>query len=221
MRNNEGAGRGSSAMTTSALVLLSGGLDSAVCLYFATGKEDGIVAISFDYFERRERERSAARRLAQRAKVELISLDVSFMKEVSDDPLILRERPDVESVYMPARNIIFYGIASHFAERMGAARVYGGHTSTDSGFFKDASKAFFEDFNALLHDYTGSTAVSIVTPLIGMNKAEVVSFGSKLGVPYELTWSCYQDGPNACRKCRACRERAQAFASAGLSDPVS
>jgi 7-cyano-7-deazaguanine synthase len=203
-----------------ALVLLSGGLDSAVCLYLAKSRHEHVTGITFNYFERRIIEREATEKLASRAGVDLIQLGVEFLREASDIKKASTRLKGVNQVYIPARNIIFYGVAAHFAERLGATYIYGGHLKTDSLRFKDASKRFFNSLNNLFLNHLSTGAVRVVTPLITLEKHEVVQLGSSLGVPFELTWSCYEDGPRPCRKCEACREREAAFKMAGVLDPL-
>ena len=213
-------GKVMSERKSKAVVLLSGGLDSAVCLYLARRVNEGVVGLSFNYYGRRSVEREAAVKLAAAAGVELIQVEVDFLKEASDVVGAPEQLGGVTQVYIPARNIIFYGIAAHFAERVGANRIYGGHIKSDALRFQDASEAFFEKFNTLLSNHLVSKGVQVTTPLIRFEKYEVVRLGGDLGVPFEFTWSCYGEGPKPCGECEACKERKQAFIRAGLSDPL-
>lgn len=208
-------------MNEKALVLLSGGLDSAVCLYLAVKSCGSVVALTFNYYDRRMAEKNAARRLAEYVGVKLISLDLEFLREASDNDMQSASLLRAPSVYIPARNIIFYGIAAHYAERMQTSRIYGGHIKVDMQQFQDASKLFFEDMNTILRRSMRDGSIQICTPLIDLEKHEVLRLGSNLGVPFHLTWSCYENGPKPCGKCHACLERGQAFSKAKLVDPLA
>lgn len=202
-----------------ALLLLSGGLDSAVCLYYSI-KEYEVIAITFDYFGRREAERIASQRLAKKAGVNLISIDLGFLKEISDAP-IKAFKNKTPSSFIPARNVIFYGIAAHFAERVGASVIIGGHLRYDKSKFPDASKEFFRELNRLLRCALGDSKIKVLTPFIQMSKSDVIKLGISLKVPFELCWSCYEEGPEPCGKCEACIERSKAFKIVGVPDPLT
>ncbi|MEM0120986.1 MAG: 7-cyano-7-deazaguanine synthase [Thermoprotei archaeon] len=203
-----------------AVVLLSGGLDSAVCLYLAKREHHETIGLSFNYYGRRMVERNATIKLATSAGVELIQVDVGFLKEVSDIPRVSDQLRVVDQVYIPARNLIFYGVAAHFAERIGADSIYGGHIKTDALKFQDASETFFARLNTILSEHLASKGLHVVTPLINLEKHEVVRLGGDLGVPFGSTWSCYGEGPKPCGDCKACIERRRAFLRAGLTDPL-
>jgi 7-cyano-7-deazaguanine synthase len=203
-----------------ALVLLSGGLDSAVCLYLALKSCSSVVGLTFNYYDRREAEKNAAHRIAAAANIRLISLSLEFLREASDNDLQSASLLQAPPVYIPARNIVFYGIAAHYAERMQASRIYGGHIKADVEQFQDASKNFFDEMNAVLKRSMRDGSIQIYTPLIDLEKHEVLMLGSNIGVPFQLTWSCYENGPEPCGKCHACIERKQAFNKAKLVDPL-
>ena len=211
-----------------ALVLLSGGLDSAVCLWWARGEGWDLLPLTVDYHERPAAEVRAVRDLLQAANVgHLVQVPLPFLKEVSDlkqDGLpnaLLAGAPDA---YIPARNMIFYSLAGYYAETLHASLIVGGHNGIDPETFPDSSPDFFTHMNSLyrlgLWSYRKSQ-VSIKLPLAGKPKEEVLSMGRKLRVPYELTWSCYFDGPTHCGRCPSCLERRAAFRNLGLVDPVA
>lgn len=216
-------------MADKALVMLSGGLDSATCLYWAKRKFSGIYAITFNYHGRLQSEKRAAVRLANAAGVaELIEIDLPFVKEASDfyDGKFMRDNEDSAapwSSYVPARNMMFYSIAAHHAEFLGVRWIVGGHNRHDVQFFKDSSKDYIEKINVLFKKgclMCNGHAYRIVLPLAGMKRREIIKLAMRLHTPVELTWSCHKKGRIHCGRCYACKQRLEAFASLGMSDPV-
>jgi 7-cyano-7-deazaguanine synthase len=212
-------------MDNNALVMLSGGLDSATCLYWAKEKFD-ISAITFNYFGRLEQEKRAAANLAKGAGVgELIQVDLPFMKEAADFYNgRLKHDPDaLWSSYVPARNLMFYSIAAHYAEYLGARWIIGGHNLHDVKFFKDASRDYIEKLNALFKEgclLCNGQAYKILLPLSEMNRKEIIRLAIRLKIPIEQTWSCHREGNVHCGRCYACKQRLEAFDSLGLKDPA-
>lgn len=207
-----------------AIILFSGGLDSAVALYWARAQGWDVFPIEFEYYQRPERERRACRDLRERMGIRnQITAPLHFIREVSDIPEQELANPSLARApegYIPLRNLIFYSLAAYHAEILGARYIVGGHNRTDCESFPDAGKAFWERLNQIFRmaiwSYT-QVQTEVVLPLIEMDKVEVVRLGSELGVPFELTWSCYHDADRPCGACESCIERAQAFAAAGLS----
>jgi|SRR5581483_1524288 len=214
-------------MVDKALVMLSGGLDSATCLYWAKEKFSQVSAIMFNYFGRLENEKRAAVRLAQSAGVKkLIGIDLPFLKEASDFYNGHFNRPDSDALwssYVPARNMMFYSIAAHYAEYLGINWIIGGHNLHDVKFFKDASKGYIEKINSLFKEgclMCDGRPYQIVLPLAEMDRKEIIKLATKLKLPVELTWSCHREGDMHCGQCYACKQRLEAFSSLGLQDPV-
>jgi 7-cyano-7-deazaguanine synthase len=214
-------------MDDKALVMLSGGLDSATCLYWAKEKFSDVSAITFNYFGRLAQERRAAAKLAKGAGVnELIQVDLPFVKEASDfyNGRLKKRDPDaLWSSYVPARNLMFYSIAAHYAEYLGAKCIIGGHNLHDVKFFKDASKDYIEKLNALFKEgclLCNDQAYRILLPLSEMNRKEIIKLAMKLKTPIEQTWSCHREGRIHCGRCYACKQRLKAFLSLGLKDPA-
>lgn len=210
-----------------ALVLLSGGVDSAVALWWAQDRGWDVGPLTFDYYGRPKRERTAIEALVKRAKVGPVrTVDLPFLREVDDlrpsgfqNPA-LNESPEG---YIPARNLIFYSLGAYYAELDGVRYLVGGHNGTDPESFPDASPKFFDHLNRLLGMSLWSYArapVEVVIPLSGKSKEEVLRLGQRLGVPFELTWSCYWDQDVHCGTCVSCRERREAFDAIGMKDPV-
>lgn len=210
-------------MAERALVLLSGGIDSAVALWWSLRRKGwDAEALSFQYFERPVQEADAARALAEAAGVPLRVIEVPFLREAAVVPgAAVRRAPEG---YVPARNLVFYSIAAGVAESVGASVLVGGHHGRDQDLFPDASPAFFRRFAALARmgvwSFRGSR-FRVEQPLLGLDKEGVVKLALELGVPLPLTWSCYADGAVGCGTCASCRERLAAFAAIGAKDPLA
>ena len=210
-----------------AIVLLSGGIDSAVALWWAKSQGWDVRPLTFDYFGRPKREHVAIDALVRRAAVGPVrSVPLPFLKEVDDlrpsgfENAALNESPEG---YVPARNLIFYSLAAYYAELDGTRYLVGGHNGTDPESFPDASPKFFGHLNGLLGMSLWSYAnspVEVVLPLAGTAKEDVLRLGHRLGVPFELTWSCYWDQDVHCGTCVSCTERREAFAAVGFEDRV-
>jgi len=210
-----------------AIVLLSGGVDSAVALWWAKKQGWDIRPLTFDYFGRPKRENEAVRALTSQAETAPIRhVDLPFLKEVDDlrkegfENRILLDSPEG---YIPGRNLIFYGLAGYYAELAAARYLVGGHNGVDPESFPDSSPKFFNFLNSVFHLSLWSyekAPVQILVPLSGKSKEEVVRMGLEMNVPFDVTWSCYWDRAVHCGTCVSCRERKEAFAAVGVSDPV-
>lgn len=214
---------------TKALVLLSGGIDSATCLYWTKKKFSKVFAITFNYYDRIEKEKKAAADLAKRSGIaNLLEINVPFIKEYSDfynnDRNCSEAKDDNRlSSYIPARNLIFYSISAHYAEFLGIRWIIGGHNSHDAKFFKDATKGYIQNLNLLLKQgrlIHPTEPCTIILPLANMDKKKVLKLAIELKVPLELTWSCHSRGGSHCGQCYACLERFETFKSLGIEDPV-
>ena len=211
---------------SNALVMLSGGLDSATCLYWAKEKFSRVYAITFDYYDRIENERKATIALSRKANAsKLLKVSIPFIKESSDfyggrhGP---RKRDSRWSSYIPARNIIFYSIAAHFAEFLDIKWIIGGHNRDDGLFFKDATASYLKQMNSLFNKgclYCRNRPYKLLTPLANLDRIEIINLALKLKVPLALTWSCHRRGEEHCRQCYACLSRIKAFRNLGISDP--
>ena len=189
-----------------ALVLLSGGLDSTVALWWALDRGMEAVALSFRYPGRPRGEERAAREVATRAGLRLREADVPFLLEARDaDPHRFARAPPG---YVPSRNALFYAAACHHAQILGCEAIVGGHNAEDAACYPDASAAFFADLERLLLRglwvAPGAPPPRLVMPLLGLTKDEVLALGERLGAPVERTWSCYEDGGAPCLACPAC-----------------
>jgi 7-cyano-7-deazaguanine synthase len=198
---------------TKSIVLLSGGVDSVTCLYWAINQGYEVIALSLNYTTRPKQEQKTAERIAQFCGIKYIEADISFLKSIED--LLKEQFPgNFEGIedqgYIPAKNLIFYSIASYFAEIFGAEYIIGGHIAHDGEIFPDANRNFFNEFEKLLANslvVLTKPAPKILTPLISMTKKEVGEYARTIGVPLDMTWSCSQDNLHQCGKCYSCKER--------------
>jgi len=213
-------------MPTRSLVLLSGGLDSAVALFWAINRGYEVDTLTFDYFHRGQKEIQACAKISRKVNCQNHILQLNFLREIQDEfskgnlrnPKLSR----VPSAYIPCRNIVFYGIAASIAESSDARFIIGGHNKDDALTYPDSSSLFFDLFNktASIGRITRGRTGRVILPLARLDKSEVVRLGSNLRVPFELTWSCYKNGKNPCDKCPACILRKEAFEKAGIEDPL-
>ena len=182
-----------------AVVLVSGGIDSAVALAWAQERFQ-VTALSFGIAGRPRREAAACARVVKQARVPMVRVETPFLRPRS-------------SGYVPARNLVFHAIALSVAEERGAEAVVAGHNLSDAAAFDDARPAYFRRVQSL------GKGVRIVLPFARYTDADVIALGRRLGVPLGLTWSCYRDGARPCRRCSACRGRLESFRNAGMEDP--
>ena len=217
-----------------AVVLLSGGLDSATCTAIAKDKGFDVHALSFSYGQRHSVELQAAARVAQHFQVSqhhVIDLDLakfggSALTDSSIDVPDYQDSNDIPITYVPARNLVFLSIATALAEAIQAQDIFIGISSIDYSGYPDCRPEFISSFQktASLGTKMGveDASVTIHTPLQTLTKAETVLLGTRLGVDYGLTVSCYQATPQgeACGRCDSCHYRRQGFLQAGLTDPT-
>lgn len=207
-----------------ALVLLSGGIDSATALYLTKQETDDIYSLNMTYTQTHDSETEASKKLAAAAKVkEHLLVYLPLFKDIET-----RYRPtpsrEISSAYLPARNIVFYGVAAAYAETIRANRIVFGSNADDAKELPDARREFIQLMNELIRSGTRAGRegfeIEIVNPLIDYGKAEVLKLALELKVPLELTWSCYENGQVPCGKCRGCRNRLSAFKGVGMEDPL-
>ncbi len=216
-----------------AVVLLSGGLDSATVLAIARQQGYACHALSFDYGQRHNAELQASRRLAGAMKVvdhKILCLDLGGIggSALTDTAIAVPEqRADgIPVTYVPARNTVFLSLALAWAEVLEARDIFIGVNAVDYSGYPDCRPEFIQAFEQLANFATKAgvegAQFHIQAPLIKMSKAEIIRTGAKLGVNYALTVSCYQadEQGRACGKCDSCRLRAQGFAEAEIADPT-
>lgn len=220
-----------------AVVLLSGGLDSATVLYSAIASGDECYALSFDYQQRHQRELDSAITIAKSAGVidhKIVTFDLRSWggSALTDDKIDLPQdrslfqmSENIPVTYVPARNTIFLSFALAYAETINAGRVYIGVNALDYSGYPDCRpdyiQAMQEVFRLGTKQGREGEPITIFTPLIDLKKTEIIQLGNKLGVPWEKTWSCYAGKELACGVCDSCQLRLAAFAELGLSDPVA
>jgi 7-cyano-7-deazaguanine synthase len=208
-----------------ALVMLSGGLDSATCLYWAKSKYSDVSVITFNCYDRIRKEKEAAVQIAKTAGItSFLQIDIPFIKEWSDYKNSDRLKTDSRrSSYIPSRNLIFYSIAAHYAEFLSIKYIIGGHNFHDGSFFKDATDHYIRKMNSLFKQgcsFSDHDPCMIVVPLNKMSRKSIINLAVRLKVPIELTWSCHAKGLTHCGVCYSCKERLDAFKSLGIKDPA-
>lgn len=217
-----------------AVILLSGGLDSTVCM--ACAKEAGyeLYPISFDYHQRHSIELESAKKVAEFYHVaqhivietNMNAIGGSALTDTSIDvPDGNIESNEIPVTYVPARNLIFLSYALSYAEAIGAERILIGVNALDYSGYPDCRPAFIKQFQQVANYATKATAadnkeILIETPLLNLSKKEIVELGTKLGAPLHVSHSCYRGGEKACGVCDSCQLRLKGFREAGLVDPV-
>ncbi|MBI5814322.1 MAG: 7-cyano-7-deazaguanine synthase QueC [Nitrospinae bacterium] len=221
-----------------AVVLLSGGLDSATTLAFARSEGFSVYAISFDYGQRHRVELERGELIAKNLgaverkviKVDLAAIGGSALTSNIAVPKAAPGSPvagGVPVTYVPARNTIFLSLALGYAETLGTGDIFIGVNALDYSGYPDCRPEYIRAFEAMANLATkaaveGIVRVHVRTPLIKMTKREIIETGAKLGVDFSLTVSCYDPGVNGepCMMCDSCRLRAKGFAEAGMADPA-
>ena len=222
-----------------ALVLLSGGLDSTVCLAKAIEKygKENISALSITYGQKHSKEVEAARNVAAHYGIELTELDLSLIFRFSDCSLLKDSDKDIPhesydkqlkktngtpvSTYVPFRNGLFLSSAAAIALSKDCGVIYYGAHSDDAAgnAYPDCSEVFNNAMNTAIYEGSGQQ-LRIEAPFVNLTKADVVKEGIRLNAPLELTWSCYEGGDKPCGKCGTCIDRAKAFEINGIKDPA-
>jgi 7-cyano-7-deazaguanine synthase len=215
---------------TRAVVLLSGGMDSCVCAALAARDHDA-AAVHVSYGQRTEaRERRAFEAICDRIGIRsrLIVRDEALRmiggSALTDASIAVPESSAIGAgvpvTYVPFRNAHFLAVAVSWAEVLGAEEVYVGAVEPDSSGYPDCRPAYYRAFNEVVKTGTKDGTIRIVTPLIALRKAGIVTLGLELGAPFDLTWSCYQREDRACGVCDSCVLRLRAFREAGAEDPI-
>lgn len=222
----------------SAVVLLSGGLDSATACAIARSEGFAVTALSVDYGQRHQWELAAARRVAAALGVvrhEVVSIDLARFggSALTAEIDVPKDRPEAEMeaaipvTYVPARNTVLLALALSLAEVTGAADIFIGVNAVDYSGYPDCRPEFIRAFEQLANLATkagveGSLAFRVHAPLIELTKAQIIQRGTALGVDYGLTHTCYDPATDgrSCGRCDACILRRKGFAEAGLVDPI-
>ncbi len=222
-----------------ALILSSGGVDSSTCLALAIEKygQKNVIALALTYGQKHEKEIEASEKVAAFYGVEHLIMDLSPVYQYSDCSLLARSDQEIPqesyaeqisrtggkpvSTYVPFRNGMFLSAAAAVALSRDCGLIcYGAHSDDAAGnAYPDCSVDFVEAMDRAIRIGSGEQ-LRLEAPFVTWNKARVVKEGLRLGVPYELTWSCYEGGERPCGKCGTCRDRAEAFRLNGVEDPA-
>ena len=217
-------------------LLVSGGMDSATALAMTIKEGHRVIALTFDYGQRHRRELDAAASIAKHFRVadhRIVGIDLSAIggSALTDERIRVPEQRRIEEIgrgipitYVPARNTIFLSYAIGLAEATAAKSIVIAANQVDYSGYPDCRPEFYKAFQevARLGTKRGveGDVIEIRTPLIRMSKADIVRRGDELGVPWELTWSCYLGGVKACGVCDSCQLRLKGFREAGVQDPL-
>lgn len=212
-----------------AIVLLSAGMDSAVCASIASINYS-LAFLHIQYGQRTaKKELECFYKLCNYYKPQKIFVaEAYFLKTIgasslTNDTLPIPEEDEegIPSTYVPFRNGIFLSIATAWAESLGVKKIFIGVNQIDFSGYPDCTESFIRAFNlAILEGTKPDTKIQIETPLINLRKKEIVEKGISLGTPFHLTWSCYKENEIACGKCSSCKLRMKAFREAGTIDPI-
>ncbi|MFH0772664.1 MAG: 7-cyano-7-deazaguanine synthase QueC [Candidatus Omnitrophota bacterium] len=218
-----------------AVILVSGGLDSATTLYYAKNRGYDCECLTLDYGQRHIREIDSAEKLARScgAPCRVIKFDLPWGKSslldrglrVPKGRTLSRIRAaGIPNTYVPARNTIFLSFAVSYAESVDAGAIFIGANAVDFSGYPDCRPEYYKAFKKVISRGTKAGAlkksIKVITPLITKTKSQIIKMGKKLGVPYELTWSCYSGGEKPCLECDSCLLRAKGFREAGFRDPL-
>lgn len=216
-----------------AVVLLSGGLDSATVLAIAQSEGFEVYALTVQYGQRHQAELHAARAVASAAGVHELkeasaTLDLFGGSALTDDWEVPKDRKEegIPTTYVPARNTVLLSLALAYAEARGSSDIFCGVNAVDYSGYPDCRPEFVDAFERLANVATKAgvegNPIRVHAPLIDLTKPEIITLGTRLGVDYGLTHSCYDPGLDGlpCEHCDACLIRIRAFASLGLEDPA-
>lgn len=217
-----------------AIIVLSGGLDSSTCAFIAKENYDELYAITFSYGQKHSKELDSARAIGLEVGVKehrFVQLPTPSIGSLTTAQAIPESRnieemsKEIPSTYVPARNTLFIAYALQFAEEVNADAIYVGLTAMDYSGYPDCRPEYVRAWQNLINEATKKTVqggqIKLETPLLHLYKAEIIEWGTELGVPYNLTHSCYQGGEKACGKCDSCLLRLKGFKEAGKIDPLT
>lgn len=218
----------------SAIVLLSGGMDSLVCAGLAVKENPDVFFLHMNYGQKTSlKERECFDKIAdfyQIPETKRKVIDMTFLKQIGGSSLtdesieVKSSNLDSNAIpdsYVPFRNSIILSLAVSWAEVVGAKKLYIGANHEDSPGYPDCRPSYYEAFNKVIKEGTKEGDIQILTPVISMRKAKIVELGTNLKVPFELSWSCYKSGDKACGVCDSCALRLRGFKEANIKDPIT
>lgn len=210
---------------TKCVIVLSGGPDSATVAYWAKAQGHEIYPITFKYGQIAVKETEAAQKIAKSLGKSTKIIDLSNLKNIFGDVTALcnTDIPLTSEftapIIVPFRNAIFLSVAVAYSVSVGADKIFYGAQGSDEPFYPDCRKEFYKAFEKAAKLGTCQEII-IQAPFSYMIKSGVIKKANELGVPLDLTWSCYLDGANHCGKCESCVNRKKAFQQAGIADPT-
>lgn len=216
-----------------AVVLVSGGMDSCVSTAVASSESDEVALLHISYGQLTEgRERKAFNDIADHYGItKRMDVSIEYLAKIggsslTDDTMAVTEADleskEIPTSYVPFRNANMLSIATSWAEVLGATGIYIGAVNEDSSGYPDCRPEFYEAFQQTINTGTKpDTHIKILTPIIDLTKAEIVKKGVELNAPLHLTWSCYRSEDLACGTCDSCALRLRGFAQAGITDPIA
>ncbi|MEM2129186.1 MAG: 7-cyano-7-deazaguanine synthase QueC [Candidatus Bathyarchaeia archaeon] len=207
------------------VIVLSGGPDSSTVAYWAKKQGYCVFAITFKYSQIAIKEIECARKIAEKLNITIKLIDLSSLKEIFVgvtslcDEAIPMTSNFSQPIIVPFRNAIFLSIAVAYAVSIGANRIFYGAQGSDELFYPDCRKEFYKAFERTANLGT-SKKICVEAPFNDISKSEIIKIGAELGVPFNLTWSCYLNGLKHCGTCESCVNRKKAFKEAGVPDPT-
>ena len=222
-----------------AVIVLSGGMDSTVCMAYAKSLEYSLYPLTFNYGQRHAYEVGQAKKVAEHfGCARHLIVDLGFFRDIggsaltSDDIALPVNRSESEIgtgipiTYVPFRNGVFLSLAVSYAEAVGAQAIFLGVNALDYSGYPDCRPEFIEAYQTVIDVGTKQTSednqpLRIVTPLLHKTKAEIVKMGLEMAAPLQLTASCYRGEELACGRCDSCLLRLKGFSEAGFADPIS
>lgn len=216
-----------------AIVLLSGGMDSLLCLGEAINEKHEISLLHMNYGQKTsERERKSFNDIAAFYKIsesQIKIIDMAFLKQIggsslTDETISVKtykgDSTDIPDSYVPFRNSIILSLAVSWAEAKGATKLFIGANYEDSPGYPDCRPSYYEAFNKVIKEGTKAGDITIKTPVLMLKKKDIVLRGQELKVPFNLSWSCYKSVDKACGVCDSCALRLRGFKEAGIRDPI-